>query len=201
MSAPVMPEDVKFVQQMLCSAGCYSGPRNGVWSADVDRADVRFEGLSNTLATTLGTFDPRSEKCIRTLHPKAQEAARIFLKAAQAAGFDARIISGTRTYAEQDALFKIGRPPDTTSKIVTKAKAGESNHNFGIAWDIGLFDHGAYVTAEKPYRDVSAFCPAGVEWGGNWVSFRDIPHYQLAVNRTLREIRACFEQGTPFVSV
>jgi peptidoglycan LD-endopeptidase CwlK len=200
MSAPVLPDDVKFVQQMLCSAGCYTGPRNGVWNSDVDRADQRFEELSTTLATTLGVFDPRSEKCIRTLHPKAQEAARRFLTAAKAAGFDARIISGTRTYAEQAALYKIGRPPDTTNKRVTNADAGESNHNFGIAWDIGLFDHGAYVTAEEPYRKASAFCPPGVEWGGSWKTFPDPPHYQLAVGRPLKEIRAAFESGQSFLT-
>lgn len=167
----------------------------------MDSADTRFEDLSNELARTLGSFDPRSEKCIRTLHPKAQEAARRFLAAARAAGVDARIISGTRTYAEQAALYKIGRPPDTTNKRVTNAQAGESNHNFGIAWDIGIFDRGAYVTADKPYLDAARFRPAGVEWGGAWKSFPDPPHYQLAISKPLSDIRAAFENGQPFLSV
>jgi peptidoglycan LD-endopeptidase CwlK len=201
MSAPVFPDDVKFAQQMLCSAGCYNGPRDGVWSNDVDHADLAFESLSDTVAKTFGTFDPRSEKCIRTLHPKAQEAARRFLIAARAAGIDARIISGTRTYAEQAALYKIGRPPDTTNRRVTNAKPGESNHNFGIAWDIGIFARGAYVTAEQPYRDAAAFCPPGVEWGGAWKTFPDPPHYQLAVGKPLTDIRAAFESGLPLLAV
>jgi peptidoglycan LD-endopeptidase CwlK len=198
MSSRLFASDVKFLQRMLCSAGCYSGRRDGVWSQTVDEADVKLGEMADAIAARHGTFDERTERNIRTLHPRAQDAARRFLAAVRAAGIDARVISGTRTYAEQDALYAIGRSGDAR-KPVTKAQGGHSNHNFGIAWDIGVFEGGKYLTREAPYVAAASFCPAGIEWGGHWVSFRDTPHYQLAVDKKLSEIRACFEQGTPFV--
>ncbi len=78
--------------------------------------------------------------------------ARIFMNTILDEGINARIISGTRTYEEQNALFRQGRwgnPPP----IVTNAKGGKSNHNFGIAWDIEIFsEDGRYFTEFAPYR-------------------------------------------------
>ncbi|HUQ94203.1 MAG TPA: M15 family metallopeptidase, partial [Bryobacteraceae bacterium] len=59
------------------------------------------------------SFDERTEKNIATLTPRTQLAARRFMEKAVAAmqpeGIDVRIISGTRTYAEQNALYAKGR--------------------------------------------------------------------------------------------
>ena len=148
MSATLLPDEIRFVQRMLCSAGCYTGPKNGAWSQAVDAAEAQLKTIADQLAAQFGQFDDRSERCIRTLHPKAQRAAREFLTAVRGAGVDARIISGTRTYAEQDALYRRGRFGDTSPRV-TNARAGQSNHNFGIAWDIGIFDAGKYLTTKN----------------------------------------------------
>jgi peptidoglycan L-alanyl-D-glutamate endopeptidase CwlK len=100
MSATLLPDEIKFLQRMLCSAGCYTGPKNGVWSQAVDDAETALKTIADQLAAEAGEFDARSERCIRSLHPKAQRAAREFLTTLGAAGIDARIISGTRTYPE-----------------------------------------------------------------------------------------------------
>jgi peptidoglycan LD-endopeptidase CwlK len=199
MSAPLFADDVKFLQRMLSAAGCYAGAADGVWNKAVEVADDRLVALSETIAQRLGTFDSRSERNIRTLHPEAQKAARRFLAAIKAAGIDARIISGTRTYTEQDALYAIGRNGDTRNPV-TNARGGQSNHNFGIAWDIGIFEGGTYLTDDIAYANAAKLCPQEIEWGGSWKSFRDPPHYQLALDKGLIEMRACFEQGKPFVT-
>jgi peptidoglycan L-alanyl-D-glutamate endopeptidase CwlK len=199
MSAQLHPDEIKFLQRILCSAGCYTGPKNGVWSRALDDAEAQLNTIADQLCAEFGTFDARSERCIRSLHPKAQRAARAFLTTLRGAGIDARIISGTRTYAEQDTLYRRGRFGDTSPRV-TNAKAGHSNHNFGIAWDIGLFQGGKYLTTAKPYREAAAFKPASVEWGGAWATFPDPPHYQLAVGgASITDIRTCFEKGQPFV--
>jgi peptidoglycan L-alanyl-D-glutamate endopeptidase CwlK len=100
MSATLLPDEIKFLQRMLCSAGCYTGPKNGVWSQAVDDAETALKTIADQLAAEAGEFDARSERCIRSLHPRAQRAAREFLTTLGAAGIDARIISGTRTYPE-----------------------------------------------------------------------------------------------------
>lgn len=200
MSAQLLPDQIKFLQRILCSAGCYAGPNNGAWSQAVDDAEAKLKTIADQLAAQFGPFDDRSERCIRSLHPNAQRAARELLTALRGAGVDARIISGTRTYAEQDALYKRGRFGDTSPRV-TNARAGQSNHNFGIAWDIGIFDGGKYLTTQKPYKNAAAHKPASVEWGGDWTTFPDWPHYQLRVGGTIADIRSAFEQGRPFVGV
>lgn len=200
MSATLLPDEIKFLQRMLCSAGCYTGPKNGVWSQALDDAEAQLTTIGDQLATELGAFDARSERCIRSLHPKAQRAAREFLTTLRAAGIDARIISGTRTYAEQDTLYKRGRFGDTSPRV-TNAKAGQSNHNFGIAWDLGIFKDGKYLTTAKPYKEAAPLRPASVEWGGDWKTFPDPPHYQLALGgASIADVRTCFEKGQPFVT-
>ena len=54
-------------------------------------------------------LDQRTEKNISTLVTKAQAVARTFIisasEAMRAKGVEVKIISGTRTYAEQNALY------------------------------------------------------------------------------------------------
>jgi len=133
------------------------------------------------------TFDARTEKNIATLLPPAQAAARRFMAAATAAlaphGIVVKIISGTRTYAEQDALYA-KRPK------VTNARGGYSNHNFGIAWDIGLFQGSRYLEESPHYRTCGRIGrEQGLEWGGDWKSLVDEPHFQLRTGLTLAQMR------------
>ena len=85
--------------------------------------------------------------------------------------------------------------------VVTKARGGHSNHNFGIAWDIGIFsENGAYSTNQIDYDAVAGYAVGPLVWGGNWRSFKDSPHYQLATAETrISWLRARFEQGEPYV--
>ena len=65
-----------------------------------------------------------------------------------------------------------------------------------VANRLGGVDDGA-----KPYRGAAAFKPASVEWGGDWVTFPDLPHYQIAVGgASIAEIRESFEKGQAFVT-
>ncbi len=119
-----------------------------------------------------GLVDERSEKNIATLHPRLQPIARQFVNDCASSGVTVKIISGTRTYAEQDALFAQGG--------VTKARGGFSNHNFGVAFDIGIFSDGKYIPESPSYKTVSGIGKAlGLSWGGDWHSFQDEPHYEL----------------------
>ncbi len=202
MSSQLFQQDVLFYQRFLKSNGFYAKKLDGIWGANTDAADKAFEAKRSEIATSFGAFDKTSENNIATLTPKAQILARKFLKVANADGRDVRIISGTRTYAEQDALYKKGRFGNTET-MVTKAKGGKSNHNFGIAWDIGIFEGGKYITADKKYVSLAAIVLPGLpelEWGGNWISFTDNPHYQhKAISQSVADIRNAFELGQPYV--
>ena len=200
MSARLFKTDILFDQRLMSSCGFYDGPLNGKWSDKMDAAEAKFFAEAARIKAEHGEFDPRTEGNIMTLMPAAQEKARLFMKATVGLSFTYKILSGTRTYAEQDAIEKI-RPR------VTKAKGGQSNHNFGIAWDVGIFENGKYFEGkpgkeDKAYVDLGKLIKdkvAGLEWGGDWTGFIDKPHYQLATGKSVSQIRALLEKGKPYV--
>lgn len=195
MSEPLFGDDVLFQQRLLKAAGLYPGALDGLWGPITDRATAGFATISEDLACRFGRFDARSERLIATLQPAAQRAARTFLWRTRGAGLDARVISATRSYDEQNRLFRRGRFGRSGPKV-TNARGGQSNHNFAIAWDIGLFEGGAYLTGEAAYeRAARAGLVDELEWGGAWRSFRDTPHYQLANGLSVAATRALFEAG------
>ena len=186
-------KDVQFWQRLLTFAGYKPGKIDGVNGRKTKAATHEWLNDATHLKTEYGCFDDRSERNIATLTPEAQRAARIWLKAAKAVaeaeGYDVRIICGTRTYKEQDALYR-KRPR------VTKARGGQSMHNFGIAWDIGIFkgkeyfgDHPLYAKVGKLYTQTP-----GITWGGTWTSFVDQPHYQLSLYANSTAARTEFEK-------
>ena len=108
-------------------------------------------------------------------------------------GITIKVISGTRSYAEQDALYAQGRTAPGAK--VTNARGGQSNHNFGIAFDIGIFEGNRYLGDSPKYKAVGALgMDIGLEWGGSWKTIVDQPHYQLrptwAKQMTEREMLA-----------
>ena len=122
--------------------------------------------------------DERSERSIATLLPQVQPLARALIESAAAIGIAIKIISGTRRFAEQDALYEQGRTK--AGRIVTNARGGYTNHNFGIAFDIGVFEGGRYLDESPAYKAVGALgMKLGLEWGGNWKTIQDEPHFQL----------------------
>src|SRR6267143_4773191 len=65
-------------------------------------------------------------------------------------------------------------------RVVTNARGGFSNHNFGIAFDVGVFEGANYLGESPKYQAVGALgMDLGLEWGGNWKTFLDEPHFQL----------------------
>lgn len=202
MSYQLLKADVLFYQRFLQANGFYKKPLDGVWGKHTDAADGNFLAQCQAIAQQYGSFDPRSEVNIITLAVKVQTLARQFLKIMIDAGKDVRIISGTRTYAEQDALYRQGRNGNKLPKV-TNARGGESNHNFGLAWDIGLFENGKYITADNKYKPLAQIALAqlaNLEWGGSWQSFPDFPHYQYkAIADSVAGVRALFEDGNNYV--
>ena len=120
----------------------------------------------------------RSEQVIATLLPHVRPYARALYFKARDNGIQLNVISGTRTFEEQDALYAQGRT--TAGNIVTNARGGYSNHNFGIAFDIGVFSGNRYLQESPLYKAVGALgMELGLEWGGNWKTIVDQPHFQL----------------------
>lgn len=152
----------------------------------------------------IGKVDVRSERVIATLLPQVQPFARALVSRAAAEGLTIRVTSGTRTYAEQDALYAQGRT--ATGNKVTNAKGGQSNHNFGIAFDISVIAGNKLSQNLDDYDKVGLIGKdIGLEWGGGWTSLVDRPHFELrpswAENMTesgmLAELRRRTASSTP----
>jgi peptidoglycan L-alanyl-D-glutamate endopeptidase CwlK len=207
MSTPeIFQQDVLFYQRLLKSLGFYTSTLDADWGPKTEAADRRFVQLTADIANELGRFDSRTEGHIATLHPAAQRLARRFMTDLESAGYDkqVKIIQSSRTFLQQDALYALGRTKP--GQKVTNARGGQSNHNFAIAWDIGIFDGPEYLDGDTSaelaeYDKVAEIVNLdGLVWGGNWTSLRDRPHYQLDNGRTTSQTRPLFMAGQDYVS-
>lgn len=175
-------DDVKTDQRLLNLAGFGAGAVDGVVGPRTQAAYERWEVAVAAVKAETPEPDTRSAGNLATLLPEVQRGARVWLaKAARCAavyGLKVKIICGTRSWAEQDALYAQGR--SAPGARVTNVRGGGSWHNYGLAFDIGLFDGGRYVTEGGPYKKLvqAVGVPVGFEWGGNWTSFKDYPHMQ-----------------------
>lgn len=150
---------------------------------------------------------------IELLHPSVREEAKeIYAEICERLTGKAmcRFAFTLRTFAEQDALYAQGRT--ATGKIVTKAKGGQSWHNYGLAIDIVLLldkdGNGSYETASYDTRAdydndkqadwdeiVFVFGLYGWEWGGNWSQFKDTPHFQKTFGMTIAQALSKMNSG------
>jgi peptidoglycan L-alanyl-D-glutamate endopeptidase CwlK len=83
--------------------------------------------------TTLAESNARTLRAIETLAPAFQKRVRGWATEMVNSKIPPLIYCGRRTMEEQTALYAIGR--SAPGKIVTKARAGESYHNYGLAFD------------------------------------------------------------------
>ncbi len=134
-------------------------------------------------------MDTPTKQRIAKLHPSVrEEVTQIIAQCNKTLTGKAkiRITQGLRTYAEQDTMYAQGRI--TPGRKITNAKGGQSIHNYGFAVDICLIIDGkaSWETAKDWdndqvadwYECVKIFALHGWEWGGNWKTFKDMPHFE-----------------------
>lgn len=118
---------------------------------------------------------------ITLCHPELQQKAEKLVSACKGYGLLIGIGECFRTVAEQDALYAKGRT--APGEIVTNAKGSSysSHHQWGTAFDIYRNDGtGAYNNSDGFFDLVGTIgVKIGLEWGGNWTSPVDRPHFQL----------------------
>ena len=183
------------MQRLLCAEGYYKGRLDGINGPLTAAAKLEHEQATLNGAIHYGDHSTGNEHYIRLLLIPAQILARQYLSNLDKAGLTGRIISSTRTYAEQDILWQQGR--SLPGAIVTNAMGGQSMHNFGLAWDVGIFSKGEYVSTGTKYDEAAeAGMIPGLIWGGNFRKFKDRPHYQVKIDIPVNKIREHFEAGT-----
>lgn len=106
--------------------------------------------------------------------------------------------SGMRDFQAQDALYAKGRtsPPIGIQHRVTKAKGGQSAHNYGCATDWTRFEGETLLWLKEgdplwaEYR--KNVDRAGLYWGG---SFGDVDHNEVKMACDWPHVLLCFQQG------
>ena len=135
-----------------------------------------------------------SENRLKKVHPELAKRITFLIQALANEGYTIEVVQGLRTFAEQDELFKQGR--SKPGQIVTRAKGGQSNHNYGLAVDLCPF-----VNGKPQWNDNQGFFRIGVEaarlgleWGGGWKKFIDKPHVQMP-KFSIAQCLACYKKG------
>jgi len=128
--------------------------------------------------------DAISNQRLALVHPFLAQKVNTAANLLAMEGLYFRVAQGLRTYTDQDALYAQGRTAE--GKIVTNARGGYSNHNFGMAVDCYPFMNGSSgelnwdAESVQFQRMVGALKAQGLVWGGDWKTLKDPPHFQLA---------------------
>jgi len=153
---------------------------------------------------------------IQLLHPKIrEEVLRVYREeVVPSIGAVCRFTHTYRSFAEQDELYKIGRTKIIDGNgnklgIVTKARGGQSYHQWGLAFDFCLLHKklpswDTVIDYDKDgkadWREVAnIFISHGYEWGGLW-KFRDFPHIQKTFGYTIKDILKKWNDGDTFIN-
>ena len=141
--------------------------------------------------TSLAEASSRTLRAIDSLDASFQKQVRGWVNEMVTSRIEPLIYCGHRTMEEQAALYAKGRTAG--GRIVTKAKPGESYHNYGLAFDwVPLKQSGKNAdlwfadwdneTAFRLGEHVGiSFCLAGISWetghlqSSDYKSWRDIP--------------------------
>ena len=128
-------------------------------------------------------MDARSESVLALVDPALAELVRKAQVFMSPQGINMCVYQGLRTSEQQNALYAQGRT--LPGQVVTNAKAGQSNHNYGLAVDIVPYLQGASGalnwTVESPAFQamVKYLKMQGLVYGGDWVHFPDNDHFQM----------------------
>ena len=117
-------------------------------------------------------MDARSERNLKGVH---SDLVRVVRRAAADGGMDFIVTEGLRTLDRQKQL-----------KAAGASKTLKSRHLTGHAVDVAILVEGKvrwdwplYAKFAKAMKAAARAEKVSIEWGGDWKSFRDGPHYQL----------------------
>jgi len=132
-----------------------------------------------------------NSRSLSELHPRVQQMASIFLGKCQEEGIDLLVTSTYRDHESQAALYAQGRTKP--GAIVTKAKPGQSWHNWRCALDVVPLRNGKPVWNYKSDADAALWASviriakeSGLEPGPAW----EKAHFQYTGGLTLADFQA-----------
>ena len=118
------------------------------------------------------SFGARSLKRLVGVHP---DLVRVMKRAIACSTMDFAVIEGMRTLAKQKEYMAAGATRTMNSRHLTGHAVDIAPYVGGtIRWDWPL-----YHELAKIIKKAAADEQVPITWGGDWVSFRDGPHFEL----------------------
>lgn len=119
---------------------------------------------------------PQSELLLRGVHP---DLIKVIRRAIAITKIDFKVLEGVRSVARQRELVKKGASQTMKSRHIHGFAVDIAPFVAGqIRWDWPLYFQLA-ATVKQAAKDVGV----PVEWGGDWKTFRDGPHWQLPARK------------------
>jgi peptidoglycan L-alanyl-D-glutamate endopeptidase CwlK len=124
------------------------------------------------------------------LNPKVAAMCSEFVNRCKAQGIDVIITSTYRDGEAQDKLYAQGRTEP--GKKVTNAKAGQSYHNWHVAFDFVPIVGGKAIWNDDTLWTKCGEIAEGVglEWAGRWTKFKETAHCQYTGGLSLSDFQA-----------
>jgi len=146
--------------------------------------------------TTPAPFNPdQSSRSLDALILPAKIRALNFINAAKEAGIELLVTCTYRCPADQSKLYAQGR--SAHGPVVTDARAGDSLHQYRVAFDVVPMRNGKPVWGTLAKQDADLWNQVGAlgekysfEWAGRWKSFREMPHFQYTAGLKLVDFKA-----------
>ncbi len=103
------------------------------------------------------------------------DLVRVVKRAIQISEVDFTVLEGMRTLQRQEKLYKSGA-----------SQTMKSRHLIGEAVDLGAWVDGGvewswplYYKIAEAMKEAADELGVKITWGGDWVSFKDGPHFQV----------------------
>lgn len=118
------------------------------------------------------SFSSRSENNLVGVHPDLVRVAR---RALELSPVDFAITEGLRTLARQKELVAQGKSQTLNSRHIT----GHAVDVFAYPTSAGSWEWTYYQQIAGAFKQAGDTLGIPVEWGGDWTSLKDGPHFQL----------------------
>ena len=133
---------------------------------------------------------------LNDLLPEVKARVDKFIEACNHNGIDLLITSTYRDNESQAQLYAQGRT--APGKIVTNAGPGDSYHNYRCAIDVVPLLNGKpdWDGSHPVWAEIGRIGKeSGLEWAGDWKSFKELAHFQYTNGLTLAQLK----EGTVIV--
>lgn len=118
------------------------------------------------------SFSPKSEQRLGGVHA---DLVRVVRHALELSDVDFAVVEGLRTVERQRELYRNGASRTMNSRHLTGHAVDLAPFIAGeIRWDWPPFHQIA-----KAMKQAAKEYDVPIVWGGDWVSFRDGPHFEL----------------------